>query len=169
MITIQNELLRVEIASKGAELRSACFNGAEYIWQRDPEIWPDSAPLLFPVVGRQLDFRYFYEGNEYYMPMHGFARDRDFAITYEAKESVSLVQTEDAQTLQWYPFPYRLETHYTLEGNTLIVYRKVTNTGGKDMLFSLGEHPGYCIPSADSGCYLRFSQKEQADRWILDD
>lgn len=169
MINLKNEFLQVAIDPMGAELKSVCFHGEEYIWQRDPTVWPDSAPLLFPVVGRQLEFRYFYKGKEYHMPMHGFARDRAFTVAEQKSDSVKMIQTEDSQTLQWYPFPYRLESCFTVEGDTLIIRRVVTNTGEEDMLYSLGEHPGYCIPSAGSGCYLRFSEKEKADRWVLDD
>lgn len=169
MITIQNEQLCVRIAKKGAELRSVVCNGAEYMWQRDPAVWGDAAPLLFPVVGQQLDFRYTYKGKEYTMPLHGFARDYPFAVTAQSDLSVSMVQTENPETLERYPFPYRLESVFELEGDTLVCHRFLTNTGEEDMLYSLGEHPGFCIPSADSGCYLRFSEAEKADRWVLDD
>lgn len=169
MIHIKNDCLTVGIDPMGAELHSAVFRDAEYIWQRDPAIWSDSAPLLFPVVGRQLHFRYFYKEKEYHMPMHGFAKDYPFEVIAHNENSVTMVQTENAQTLEWYPFPYRLESVFEVNGNTLIIRRNLTNTGKEDMLYSLGEHPGYSIPSAGSGCYLQFSSKENADRWLLDD
>lgn len=169
MFHISNRDLSVSIDPKGAELLSVVYKNTEYIWQKDPAIWADAAPLLFPVVGRQLHFRYFYRGKEYHMPMHGFAREFPFELIRQTERSVAMVQTENAQTLNWYPFPYRLESEFEVDSNTLIIRRILVNTGKEEMLYSLGEHPGYCIPSADAGCYLQFSAKEKAERWLLDD
>ena len=75
-ITISNDLFSAEIASFGAELQSLKNRktGMEYIWQRDPDIWGSSAPVLFPVVGRMKNSSYRFEEKTYSMPLHGFAR-----------------------------------------------------------------------------------------------
>ena len=46
---IGNGALTARVASRGAELKSLCFNGAEYIWQAGPE-WGWERAGLLPLV-----------------------------------------------------------------------------------------------------------------------
>jgi galactose mutarotase-like enzyme len=55
MITgIENDLLRVQASSLGAELQSIVLkkDGTEYLWQGDPTYWKGRAYNLFPICGR---------------------------------------------------------------------------------------------------------------------
>ena len=60
MITLQNDVLAVEINELGAQLHSIKRrdNGLEYLWQGDARSWGRQAPILFPFVGRLKDDQY---------------------------------------------------------------------------------------------------------------
>ena len=75
--TIENGKLSVTIAAHGAELSSIYDkeNGRELVWQVDPTFWNRHAPVLFPNVGKYYGEYFTYNGKEYPMGQHGFARD----------------------------------------------------------------------------------------------
>ena len=53
MDTLQNDFIRIEVNTLGAELYSL-FNlktGEEMLWQGDPAYWKRRSPVLFPIVG----------------------------------------------------------------------------------------------------------------------
>lgn len=78
--TIENEKLSVTIAAHGAELSSIHDkeNDRELVWQADPTFWNRHAPVLFPNVGKYYGGYFTYNGKEYPMGQHGFARDTEF-------------------------------------------------------------------------------------------
>lgn len=78
--TIENEKLSVTIAAHGAELSSIYDkeNDRELVWQADPTFWNRHAPVLFPNVGKYYGGYFTYNGKEYPMGQHGFARDTEF-------------------------------------------------------------------------------------------
>ncbi len=57
MHSLKNNLLQINIISKGAELCNitSVKNNTEFIWQADPNIWGSHAPNLFPVIGGMKD------------------------------------------------------------------------------------------------------------------
>ncbi|MFT8913769.1 MAG: hypothetical protein ABF953_01465 [Lentilactobacillus hilgardii] len=100
MITLKNQYLTVLVNEFGAELTSVkAEDGSEYVWQADPTYWKRHAPVLFPIVGRLKDNQYSYQGNTYEMTQHGFARDNQFQIEDHQETSVTLLLTENAETL----------------------------------------------------------------------
>ena len=78
--TVKNNTCSVSVDTFGAELSSFKVDGKEYLWQRDPEVWPGSAPVLFPIVGmlKGEGETTLIDGKPYHMEIHGFARDMDF-------------------------------------------------------------------------------------------
>ena len=56
---IENEFLEAVVCSKGCELVSVKTkkDGAEHIWQGDPDAWKRHAPVLFPLVGKYKNIR----------------------------------------------------------------------------------------------------------------
>ena len=50
---LENDTLRVEIESFGAEIKSVKrkADGREYMWCGDPKYWGRTSPVLFPFVG----------------------------------------------------------------------------------------------------------------------
>lgn len=174
-ISLKNGSLTAEIETFGAELKSIRNEdtGIEYLWQGDPAVWADSAPFLFPVVARQLDDSYLLDGREYTMPMHGFAKAREFTVTNRSENSVAMTFCEDAETLGWYPFRFRVTSVFTLTDSTLTVQRRIENRSDAVMPYSMGEHPGYNVPLTPNeraeDYRLIFSSEENAERWYLDD
>ena len=74
---LENDTLRVEIESFGAEIKSVKrkADGREYMWCGDPEYWGRTSPVLFPFVGAPKNKEYRWAGRSYPMGQHGFARE----------------------------------------------------------------------------------------------
>ena len=81
-IRLENEQIEVTVNIHGAELRSlkSKADGQEYLWNADAKYWGRTSPVLFPFVGGVKNKVYRYEGKEYPMNQHGFARDMEFAV-----------------------------------------------------------------------------------------
>ena len=100
---LKNEKLTVQFSDQGAEMLSLKSNqtGQEYLWQGDSKYWGRRSPILFPVVGRLIQDRYVYEGKEYPMSQHGFARDLEFEmISCQPESEIWFERKSDAETLQ---------------------------------------------------------------------
>ena len=165
--------LRCTIARRGAELRSLIDVHAqdEFIWLRDPDIWADSAPILFPVVGRVKGGAYWHEGRRYSMPIHGFARHADFALVDCHDHGATFLLKESPATLACYPFRFSLRVRFTLEMHCLHVVTEVDNPNDCPLLFSTGAHPGFRLPPTPRGLSdwaLSFSDEERNECYRLD-
>lgn len=147
-IKLENSEIIVKLKSSGAELTSIKSKNTdvEYLWQGDSKIWNRHAPILFPIVGKLKDQKYYFENKEYSLPQHGFARDMDFELKDKNSTSVVFELKSNEETLKNYPFKFTLQVIYSLEGNSLNVYNKVINDGSNKMPFSIGAHPGFNCP-----------------------
>lgn len=171
--TIKNSLMSVTVKRHGAELCGLkAADGTEYLWQADPAIWPRHAPLLFPIVGKLAQGRYRYEGRDYEMAPHGFARDTDFELMDASDNALSYRLQATPATRKQYPFDFSLLRHYRLSGGTVEVTTEVTNTGTTVMPFSIGEHPGFALTwgAGDKveDYALKFEKAERLDTHLLD-
>jgi galactose mutarotase-like enzyme len=173
MYTIENEVLKVVIKTKGAELESI-YNkktGLEYMWSGDPAFWGKKSPILFPIVGTLKKDTYYYDGKSYSLPRHGFAREMDFIAAEQKKDSATFVLESNESTAAKYPFSFHFSIRYTIASNQLTVTYAVINTGNREMLFSVGAHPAFNVPLADktvySDYYLEFNKSENAGRWPI--
>ena len=89
--SLSNGLLTVTILRHGAELIRLCNSeGKDFIF-RDTSVWNGSAPVLFPVCGGLRDDKFIYDGNEYFMPKHGFAKLSDFEAETIEKDSITFL------------------------------------------------------------------------------
>lgn len=173
MISIENEILRVQIAEKGAELQSIFHkqNEIEYMWSGDSAFWGKHSPVLFPIVGTLKNNTYFYKEKSYKLSRHGFARDMLFEIAEQNSHSVTLSLKSDTTTLTVFPFEFLFSIQYTLQENKVSVKYIVHNKGNEAMYFSVGGHPAFKIPLTANTTYtdyrLTFNRKEQAGRWPL--
>lgn len=171
MSTLENEFLRVSVKPEGAELTSIFdkANNLERLWQADPAVWNRHAPVLFPFVGRLLDNTYHYRGRSYSLPQHGFARDCTFRLKRETSTSVSYELTDSPETRANYPFAFKLQLDYSLQGNRVRVAHTVTNPGAETLYFSIGGHPAFRCPLLEgesfSDYYIEFEKKETCARW----
>ena len=173
MQTLKNQILTIKINPKGAELTSIFNNKnrTEYMWNADPKFWGKSSPVLFPIVGSLKGNMYRFDGKEYTLPRHGFARDRDFMVEKSEESSIIFLLTHDENTLKIYPFKFEFRLVYTLENNTLKVTYLVKNIGENKMYFSVGGHPAFAVPLVENTVYedyyLEFNKTETFKRWGL--
>ena len=174
MITLENDYLKVAVAAKGAELQGLYSKETkiEYLWNADAKYWAKHSPVLFPIVGSLKNDSFNYNGENYKLPRHGFARDHVFnQEKISATEAVfSLTQTED--TLKVYPFYFELKLKYQLIDRKLILTYEVINTGKSELLFSIGAHPAFAVPNTPNTSYedyyLAFNADEKLTYWKLD-
>ena len=171
--TIHNDVLKVQISDKGAELQSI-FNTStelEYLWKGDAAFWAKKSPILFPIVGTLKNNTYYYQQKAYQLNRHGFARDMLFTVEELDETSIRFILRSNAETLQVYPFSFVLIVHYTLKNNALTVTYTVKNTGENEMYFSLGAHPAFAVPLTENTNYeqysLIFNHYENAGIWPL--
>lgn len=158
---IRNDCLTVTIEDVGAQILSVKDRaGTEYMWQREPDIWPRTAPVLFPVIGRLRDNSYTVNGKTYAMVRHGFARDLLFAATERTQSALVLSAFSDEKTKECYPYDFSLQVSYQLDGARLIKTHTVINRSHDEMCFELGGHDGFRVAlEADetmADYYIRF-------------
>lgn len=140
-----------EIAHLGAEPMSWRVGGRELLWHGDPAHWSFRAPILFPVVGASVGGAVQVEGVAHPMPQHGFARRSLFSLVEEDGCSARFRLTETPETLDSYPFRFRLDVVVTLEATSLDVVYEVANRDARDMPYGLGVHPAFPWPFAAGG------------------
>ena len=87
---LNNDVVEIEIHSKGAELKSLKkrSTGTEYLWKADPAFWGRTSPVLFPFVGGVKNKEYRTKGKTYSMGQHGFARDMEFTLLSKREDVV---------------------------------------------------------------------------------
>ena len=146
--TLENENLKVEIDSFGAEIKSVKrkSDNFEYMWCGDKKYWGRTSPVLFPFVGAPKNKEYRYDGKTYTMGQHGFARDMEFTLEAQTEENISFVLTDTAETCEKYPFHFALHIGYELCKNEVKVNWTVENTDTKELYFSIGAHPAFNCP-----------------------
>lgn len=149
---LQNSFLTVTVSDHGAEVQSVIDNNSkrEYMWQADPEVWGRHAPVLFPIVGRLKDDQYTYDGKTYHMGQHGFARDSQFEVESKSDDAITFLLKSNDETKKQYPFDFELRVTYTLVNNLLEERFNVTNTDDKEMIFGIGGHPGFNLPTDEN-------------------
>ena len=173
MYTIENDHLRIAIDAKGAELKSVYSKstGLEYLWGGDPAYWAKTSPVLFPIVGTLKENTFQYRGQKYILPRHGFAREKEFAVSDQKGDAITFSIESNADTLAVYPFLFTFFLVYRLTGNELTVRYRVQNSGEGSMFFSVGGHPAFKVPLVEGTRYedykLVFEKEETADRWPI--
>ena len=168
LITIENQDALVRIDTLGAQLYQyqKKSDGYEVLWNGDPAWWTGRSPVLFPVIGVLLDGTYRYQGKEYSMPKHGFARRKEFALTQQTASSAEFSLKADEETRACYPFEFELTIQFELCENSLEICYSVSNLDDKTMYFSLGAHPAFHCTLGDT---LEFEQKERLERIYMDE
>lgn len=173
IVTLENNLLKVDIKSKGAELCSVFKkdNGLEYMWSGDPAVWGKTSPVLFPIVGSLKNNTYLYNDKAYTLSRHGFARDAEFEIMEQEQQKASFILKDSETSFANYPFHFELILTYELDNDLLKTSYEVRNTGTGNMYFSLGAHPAFKVPligdTVYEDYYLQLNHNENADRWPI--
>ena len=174
MHQLENNFLRVIAREHGAELTSLVDkkNNIEHLWQADPHVWGWHAPVLFPVVGRNLNDEIDIEGHKYRLEKHGFARKANFRLLDLTETSIVFSLKNNEQLQKIYPYKFEFLIRYKLEENALIVSYEVINTDNKDVYFQIGGHPAFAVPFTEGDNYedyfLEFEHPEKVARHYID-
>lgn len=171
--TMENQILRVQADTSGAELTSILHKatGWELLWQADPAVWNRRSPLLFPYCGVVKDGRFRIGDKEGFGGRHGFARDMEHTFLGQEEDRLRFELRSSAQTLERYPCQFALETIYSLEENRLSCTMRTTNIDKKPIYYSCGFHTGInfpFVPGSDPEDYF-FSLEKEEDLTVLKD
>lgn len=169
MITIKNGYLTVEISEKGAELQSIRDNsGNDFLWSGDPKYWTGRAPVLFPICGVLKNDKFIYEGKEYSLSKHGFAKKSDFTVESASDSEATFLIVSNDETKKMYPFDFEFRARFLLEGKSLKITYSAKNSGGKTMYCSFGAHEAYAAPEGIEEYKVIFDEPETLDSYVLD-
>jgi D-hexose-6-phosphate mutarotase len=117
MPIIENDHIRAEIATRGAELiRLQDSRGTDFLWNGDPAWWTGRAPILFPIVGKVPNDTIVVDGREYPMRQHGFARASEFTVFRADETECGLRLEASSKTRAHYPFNFLLDVRHALGG-----------------------------------------------------
>lgn len=159
----------------GAQLNSFCIGNRQYIWQRNQNVWRESAPVLFPIIGelKGEGKTTVIDGKAYHMPIHGFAKRSAFKVAESEESSVTLMLESHEETLKSYPFSFELLVKFTVTENGFSQTFTVKNKDEKDMPFFIGAHPGFCVPMFEGDCFedytVRFEKTETVGSYRIDE
>lgn len=166
---IKNSILTAEITHFGAELISLkSSHNKEYIWEGNPDFWGKHSPILFPIVGTLKNNSFHYNGIEYHLSRHGFARDMEFILLEVTENSAVFSIQSSEKTLKVYPFKFELQLIYTLHKNSLSIEYKVINNGKTTMPFSIGAHPAFALPNQFENYAFAFDKEESLEYYLLE-
>jgi galactose mutarotase-like enzyme len=146
-VSISDGTFTAEISAKGAEL--VCLRdrkGLDLLWNGDPAFWTGRSPLLFPIVGEAKGNWITVAGTHYEIGRHGFARTSRFALVASEAACCTWRLEASEETRRQYPFSFRLDVTYRIEGGTLQMVAEVTNRGEGPMPAAFGFHPALRWP-----------------------
>ncbi|MBI3199421.1 MAG: aldose 1-epimerase family protein [Rhodospirillales bacterium] len=147
IVAISDSALSARISAKGAELvRLQDRDGLDLLWDGDPAFWTGRSPLLFPIVGEAKGNRIRVAGASYEIGRHGFARTSTFVLVSQRPASCVWRLDASEATRRQYPFEFRLDVTYAIEGGALRMTAEVTNGGQGAMPASFGFHPALRWP-----------------------
>lgn len=164
--TVENEFLKVSVTTAGAQVCSVIrkCDGVEHIWQADPRVWGWHGPILFPYTGHLKDEKMRCRGEIYEGSPHGFARRSEHRFVRQTGTELVLELTDSPETLAKWPYRFRLESRFLLDGDRLIHRLTVENRDADELRFGIGFHPAFAVPfDADHSCTdyeLRFDRPQ---------
>lgn len=155
------------ISPRGAEVLAWRVGETPMLWTPDPAVWPDVAPLLFPVVGwTRHGVRH--RGKAYDLGLHGFARASQFAVDQQASDRVRMTLVDTAATRAVYPFAFRFTVEHVLRPGSLETRLTVANPGAAPLAYAVGLHPGFrWPPGAGAAPSITFAKQERAETPVI--
>ncbi len=169
LITIKSKTLTVQIDPMGAELKSVKKGDTEFMWEADPNVWAGSAPVLFPICGRLKDGKYTYEGQEYELPIHGFAKSTEFEVESLEEDRVVFFTKSTESTKKVYPFDFEFRVLFTLNESTLGVSYQIKNCSEGPLYCSVGSHEAYACPEGIEEYIVEFEKEEEMEILAYED
>jgi galactose mutarotase-like enzyme len=167
MIRLRAGAAHACIAEEGAEIVEWGIGGKALLWRKDPAVWNETAPLLFPVVGWTNHHQVHVGAKSYPLGLHGFARHRMFHVAEQGEDRARLILASDQDTRALYPFDFGLSVDIQLSETTISVELGVENRGNAPMPYACGLHPGFRWPFASGApedYLLRFAESENP--WV---
>lgn len=164
----KNGNIEITVESKGAELKALLKDGKEFMWNADAKYWAKTSPVLFPFVGGCKEGKYTYNGIEYPMGRHGFARDNEFELVESGENNLKFSYKSNEESLKVYPFNFEFIINYVITADGVNLEYEVFNKEDGEMYFNLGTHPAFMaseFPVTDY--YLEFSEPETLDLYTL--
>jgi len=163
----------VSIDTMGAQLISMKdASGKEYIWQRDPGIWSNSSPLLFPVVGNCRGGKTMIDGAWYKLEKHGFCKALEFEVAAQSRSHAVFRLNASEETRRFYPYDFSLTLIYRLTDGILSIDYEVENRQDSRICYCIGAHPGFICPLEDGerfeDYHLEFDQEEHTFSMLYD-
>ncbi len=173
IITIHDSRTTASIDTMGAQLISMKdASGKEYIWQRDPDVWPRCSPLLFPVVGNCRGGKTLIDGAWYEIEKHGFCKTSEFEVAAQSDSHAVFRLTANDDTRRSYPYDFSLTLTYHLTDGVLSMDYAVENRQDSEICYCIGAHPGFICPLADGERFedyrLEFEQEEDTVSMVYD-
>ena len=163
---LDNNRLIVQITSQGAEIKRLFPKiwRRELLWQPNDEIakaiWNRSAPVLFPIVGKLKDDKYHFQGKDYALSQHGFARDLDFECVECGSTEIEFLLQATQESFLHYPFLFEFRIRYEIDDTKLTTTYIVKNMDRQDIYFSIGAHPGFNVLGHIDEYEIQFEQAE---------
>jgi galactose mutarotase-like enzyme len=146
LFRLESDLARADVSVQGGELQAWYIGGQNLLWERDPQWWDQSAPILFPIVGWANQGSITVDGRSRPIGVHGFAANSQFTMLERTDTSITLVLASDELTFQIYPFSFRLLVSYKLKDASLSTRFAVENTDRRIMPYAIGFHPAFRWP-----------------------
>lgn len=149
--TLKSSDLTVVVSARGAELQSILDGtGHEWLWQGGA-LWPQRAPLLFPVIGTPGGGQIHWQGKAYSMPIHGFVSDADFQMGQVGQGEASFALRSSDRTRAMFPFEFELATRYAVDRSVLTQSVVIRNPSDTPVPLQFGLHPGFRLPREAPG------------------
>ncbi len=160
---------RATIDTFGAELMFWRVGGVDLVWARNPTIWDQSAPILFPVVGWTRDGNARVGGKDFPLSLHGFAWKKQFSTGEQAADFLRLELEADDETRALYPFEFRLTVEFRLLTGGLENTLVVTNKDSAPLPYACGLHPAFNWPldGSDAPHSIVFDRAERAEAPVI--
>jgi galactose mutarotase-like enzyme len=175
MIYLENEFIKVAFSTKGAEIQQILniITEENYLWDGDPKFWGKFSPVLFPIVGGLKENTFVYNNHSYTLNRHGFARDMIFKIESQSADELLFVLSDTPDTLELFPFKFRLGIRYKIANSTLSCSYEVFNPDSKELLFSIGGHPAFSVNTSTdieySDYFLQFDNDDVIEYHQIDE
>lgn len=160
MITLKNTALSVNISELGAEIISITVDGKERLWDGDPAFWSGTAPVLFPICGGLPNDRFTYNGKEYTMPKHGFARQQNFKVEKLNDLSATFLLESNPETLKMYPWDFEFRITYSIMNKRIKIDYDIKNLSEDTMYASVGAHEAHACPGGIEDYDIIFERNE---------
>jgi len=143
------------VPQRGAIVSKFLYQGQD-VFYLDEETLADTSknirggnPVLFPISSYLENETYTYEGKQYQLKQHGFARNLPAEVidvsANDQAASITLEIVQNEESLGRYPFQFKLQLTYTLSEQGLRIQADVTNLDNKEMPFYLGYHPYFYV------------------------